>query len=296
MATILVTGATGTLGVPTVRRLRALGHTVRALSRSGVDGGTAVDGGTVRGDLVSGDGIAQAVSGVDAIVHLATTGGKHDIPAVENLLGHAATARVRHFVLISIVGVDRIAFGYYQTKLAIERIVTDSPVPHTILRATQFHPFVDRLFRAQRFSPVLFTPDFSVQPIAVEDVAQRLGEIVGSRASGRVPDIAGPQQRTGRALAGAWKRAYGSRRRIVSLWLPGATFAGFAAGHNLVPGAGYGRGTFEGYLRQSYWGPTLTTGPVEQVGTQESDDGDPETQASQEQTAEGRGRHRDPEL
>ena len=241
MATVLVTGGTGTLGLPTVTALRAAGHSVRVLSRRG-----GVD--TVRGDLVTGAGIATAVADVDVVVHLATTGGKDDVPAAHTLVAACARADVRHLVVISIVGVDEIPFSYYRLKLEIESLAELSPVPHTILRATQFHSFVERFFTAQGLLPVRFAPSFSLQPIAVDDVATRLTEIVGMDALGRAADIGGPEQRTAHDLAQAWSNAAGSTRPIWPLRIPGRTFRGFAAGHNLVPGAPYGTSTFEDYL------------------------------------------------
>lgn len=241
MTTILVTGGTGTLGTPTVAALRAEGHDVRVLSRRR-------EPGLSTGDLLSGAGVAEALDGVHTVVHLAT--GRRDVDAARTLIQHARAAGIRHFVLISIVGSDRIPLGYYRGKVAIENLVVASGLPFTILRATQFHQLVETLFAAQRFSPVLFVPKIAVQPIDVRDVAVRLVELAGADAGGRVPDIGGPERRTFRDLARSWSAASGSRRRIVPLWFPGKIFAGFAAGYHLVHGPAYGTGTFEQYLAE----------------------------------------------
>ena len=164
MAEILVTGGTGSLGRPTVARLRANGHTVRILTRGSgtpadnVQAGEAqpasaladavrVDGAAhdpeqsdhtfpdlthlarghlVHGDLVLDDGIAAAVDGVDIVIHLATTGGRRDVAATQTLITAAERAGVRHLVLISIVGIDEIPLGYYQGKLEVESLVRQS--------------------------------------------------------------------------------------------------------------------------------------------------------------------------
>ena len=238
-ATILVTGATGTLGTATVARLRAAGHDVRALSRR-------TGPGLVTGDLLSGDGLAAALDGVGTVVHLAT--GRDDVRATGNLLEAARVAGVEHLVLISIVGIDGIPLGYYRQKLEVERLVTGSGVAHTVLRATQFHTFVERLFTAQRWLPAVLAPAFALQPIAVEEVADRLVELAGASPAGRVPDIGGPVRASGPELAAAWARARGVRRPILPLRLPGATFAGYRAGHQLVDGPAYGAVTFEEHL------------------------------------------------
>jgi uncharacterized protein YbjT (DUF2867 family) len=239
MTTTVVTGATGRLGRPTVQRLRAAGHEVRALSRRSGPG-------LVTGDLSSGAGIGAALAGADVVVHLAT--GRDDVAAARTLVDAAAGAGVRHLVLVSIVGIEEVPLGYYRQKVAVESVVRESAVPATVLRSTQFHPFVEGLFTAQRRLPVVLAPTFRLQPIAVEDVADRLVELAGAAPAGRVPDIGGPEQRTVRDLAGAWARATGTRRPIVPLTLPGRLFGAYAAGRALVPGPAYGRRTFEDHL------------------------------------------------
>jgi uncharacterized protein YbjT (DUF2867 family) len=240
--TILVTGATGTLGVPTTAQLREAGHDVLALSRR-------TGPGLVTGDLLSGTGLTSAMDGVGTVVHLAT--GKDDVRAAATLLDAAARAGVDHLVLVSIVGIDDIPLGYYKQKQEVERLVSGSDVPHTILRATQFHSFVERLFTAQRWLPVVLAPAFDLQPIAVQEVARRLVELAGGAPAGRVPDIGGPARRPVVDLAAAWAAARGVRRPIVPLRLPGRTFEGYRAGHQLVPGPEYGVVTFEEHLAAS---------------------------------------------
>jgi uncharacterized protein YbjT (DUF2867 family) len=239
MTTTVVTGATGRLGRPTVQRLRAAGHEVRALSRRSGPG-------LVTADLLTGAGVGAALAGADVVVHLAT--GRDDAALARTLVGAAATAGVRHLVVVSIVGIEDIPLGYYRQKLAVEQVVRESGVPATVLRATQFHSLVEALLTVQRFSPVVLAPTFRLQPIAVEDVADRLVELVGSAPAGRVPDIGGPEQRTVRDLAGAWARATGTRRPVVPLTLPGRLFGAYAAGRALVPGPPYGRRTFDEHL------------------------------------------------
>lgn len=238
---VLVTGATGTLGVPTVARLRAAGREVRALSRRSGPG-------LVTGDLLTGSGVEAAVNGAETVVHLATGLRRKDVGMARTLLDAARRAGVAHVVLISIVGIDHIPLGYYRDKEEIERLVTESGLPHTILRATQFHSLIDQLFRVQRRLPVLLAPSFDVQPIAPTEVADRLVELASSAPAGRVPDIGGPTVRPLPELARVWSAARGVNRRVVPVRVPGKVFAGYRAGHNLVAGPPYGHGTFEEYL------------------------------------------------
>ena len=247
--TVLVTGGTGTLGRLLVPRLREAGHEVRVLSRKG-DGA-----GVVTGDLSTGEGVREAVAGADLVVHCAGS-AKGDGEKARNLVA-ALPGGVRHLVYISVVGADRVPiesgidramFGYYGAKHAGEQAVIGSGLPWTILRATQFHDLIATFFRMQRFSPAVFAPAFSLQPIAVEDVARRWVELLDADAAGRAPDIGGPETRTGRDLAGAFLAARGSRRPTLPLRLPGRTYAAYAAGANLVPGEPYGRPTFAEFL------------------------------------------------
>lgn len=241
MAVILVTGGTGTLGKPTVERLKHDGHDVRVLSRK-------PGAGRIVGDLKTGEGVDTAIAGVDTVVHLATTLGAGDVQATRVLLDAAERAGAAHLVYISIVGIDRIPFGYYKAKVACEEAIVASSVPHTILRATQFHNLVAAVFSAQRYFPVILAPSLPVQPIAVEEVAGRLAELSAESPTGRVADIGGPAPLTGRELAEVWKTARQSRRMIVPFRLPGKTFRAVAAGSLLATGAPYGTGTFAEFI------------------------------------------------
>jgi uncharacterized protein YbjT (DUF2867 family) len=237
MKTILVTGGTGSLGRPTVEHLRAAGHTVRVLSRR-----TGPD--LVTGDLTTGQGILAAVDGVDMIVHLATGLGKRDVQQTRNLLDVAPAST--HVVYMSIAGIDRIPLSYYRYKLEAERLL-ESRAAYTILRATQFHNLLDRVFGLK--VPALFAPAASLQPIAVDDVAARLTELVAEPVSGRAPDIGGPEVRPLPELAHAWKAARGSRRPVVPVRVPGKVFRAFSDGAALVDGPPYGTITFDEYLK-----------------------------------------------
>ncbi|WP_222266385.1 SDR family oxidoreductase [Modestobacter marinus] len=242
MTTTLVTGATGVLGVPTVSRLRAAGHHVRALSRLSGPGLTT-------GDLLTGAGLREAVAGADTVLHLATgPRGKGDVEATRRLLDAATAAGVQHLVLISIVGIDDIPLAYYRDKVVIERLVRESGLPSTVLRATQFHSFVEAMFTAQRRSPVVVAPAIRLQPIAVEEVADRLAELAGAAPAGRVADIGGPEQHGLPELARMWARATGTRRPVLPLSLPGKLFAAYRSGAALVPGPAFGRQTFAAHL------------------------------------------------
>lgn len=130
----------------------------------------------VQADLSTGEGLEEAIYGTDVIVHCASSTRKTrqtDVEGTGRLLQAAARVGVAHFVFISIVGVDRNPYyPYYRMKLEVERIVERSPVPWTILRATQFHEFVLRIIRFLERLPVMIMPKgFLLQPIETGEVA-----------------------------------------------------------------------------------------------------------------------------
>ncbi|WP_149179010.1 NAD(P)H-binding protein [Streptomyces sp. TRM49041] len=242
MSTILVTGGTGTLGRPVTERLRAAGHEVRVLSRHSAP--YAVD-------LRDGKGLDTAVTGVDTVVHCATTPRGGDERAALNLIAAAHRVGVGHLVYISIVGVDRVPLGYYRTKLAVERLIEGSELNWTVLRTTQFHDLVLRFLETCARLPVLPVPaGVSDQPVEVTEVATRLAGLATAAPAGRVPDMGGPEVRPLDDLARAYLRASGKRRRVVSVPLAGRTYRAFRAGGHLTPEQAVGEGTFEQFLER----------------------------------------------
>lgn len=247
MTTILVTGGTGTLGRLVAERLRADGHEVRVLSRHtqpyAVDlreGGAALD---------------AAVEGVDTVVHCATTQTGGDEKAAARLIEAARRAGVGHLVYISIVGVDDVPFPYYRAKLAVERQVEGSGLGWTILRATQFHDLLVRLFQGLSRSPVVPLPaGVPDQPIEVAEVADRLAELAAGPPAGRVDDMGGPEVRTFDSLARAYLKATGRRRAVVGVPLWGKAYRAFRTGGHLTPERAVGKGTFEEHLARRFEG------------------------------------------
>ena len=244
---ILVTGGMGSLGRRVVDRLQGPGYEVRTLSRS------ARGAGVVRGDLQTGEGLAQALEGVDVLIHCASSPRKPrqtDVEGTGRLLEAAGRAGVSHVVFVSIVGVDRNPYlPYYRAKLEAERIVERSPVPWTILRATQFHEFVLKQIRLLERLPVMMAPKgFLLQPIDIGEVADRLVELSLSGPAGRAPDIGGPEVRTLPDLARSHVKATGRRRRVVEVPVPGKAARALRAGALLAPNETYGEIRWEEFL------------------------------------------------
>jgi uncharacterized protein YbjT (DUF2867 family) len=245
----LVTGGTGLLGSRVVDRLSEAGDGVRVMSRY-----WRAD--TVRGDLLTGEGLEEAVEGVTTVVHCASSPLRPrqvDVKGTERLLQVANRAGVSHVVFISIVGVDRNPYyPYYRMKLETERIVEQSSVPWTILRATQFHEFVLRQIRFLELGPVALAPKgFLLQPIDTGEVADRLVELALSEPAGRVPDVGGPEVRTFSGLARAYQKAAGRHRKLVEVPIPGKTARTFRQGAQTNVDRSYGRVTWDEYLNRA---------------------------------------------
>jgi len=236
MQHILVTGGTGTLGRLVVARLGDAGYKVRVLSRRSREAGEGIE--FVRGDLATGEGIEAAVEGAEIIVHCAGS-SKGDEDKALNLVRAASRAAARHLLYISVVGaeripvvngVDRAMFGYFASKLAAERVVADSGLPWTTLRATQFHDSLLMVARQMARLPVIPLPaGFRFQPVDAEEVAARLVELALGTPAGLVPDIAGPRVYEMAELLRGYLRASHHRRPIIPVWLPGKAARAFLA-------------------------------------------------------------------
>ena len=159
-------------------------------------------------------------------------------------------AKPAHLVYISIVGCDRVPLPYYKQKHAAERLIQDSGVPCTILRATQFHPLVKRIFDTTSKLPVMLVPGFAFQPIDVREVATELAVLAQGAPAGVVPELGGPEIHEGIDLARMYLRATGKQRRLVRLKAPGATYRAYRAGGNLTPERAVGMQTFAQYLSE----------------------------------------------
>jgi uncharacterized protein YbjT (DUF2867 family) len=259
---ILVTGGTGRLGRHVVSRLRDAGRDVRVLSRHSPASEDGIE--YVTADLLMGEGIEPAVDGVGIIVHCAGS-QKGDDEATGNLVRAASRAGAQHLVYISVIGVDRIPvmsgidramFGYFASKLAAERVVADSGVPWTTLRATQFHDLF--LTTAQQMArlPVIPVPaGFRFQPVDEREVASRLVELALGAPAGLVPDMGGPRVYGMADLIRGYLRASGKHRVLVPVWIPGKAARAFRAGANLDPERAVGQRTWEDFLAERVGAP-----------------------------------------
>lgn len=198
---IAVAGGTGVVGRHVVAAAEARGDEVVVLSRST---GT---------DLLDGTGLAEALAGVAAVVDVANVNSMARKASVaffetvtQHLLAAEAAAGVRHHVALSIVGVDRIPFGYYQGKLAQEKAVAAGAVPWSVLRATQFHEFPGQLLDRVP-GPVVPTPRMRSATIAAAEVGAHLVELAAGEPVGMAPELAGPEEHEMVDLVRRWSRS-----------------------------------------------------------------------------------------
>ena len=206
-----------------------------------------------RPHLASGEGLYEALQDVDTVIHAASTPAaakKIDTGGARRLLEIGKESGLAHFLYISIVGVDKHPFPYYQAKYETEKLIQAQEVPWTILRATQFHTFLgDMLLPAAFRLPLVFLPtDIPFQLIDEGEVAQRMLELVQSGPSGRAADIGGPEILSWRELAESWMAAQGMQRKIRHLSIPGKAAQAFRDGVHTTPDNKYGKITWQQWL------------------------------------------------
>jgi uncharacterized protein YbjT (DUF2867 family) len=229
---IAVAGATGNIGAHTVASLERDGHEAVRISRSlGVD-------------LLTGEGLDDALAGVDAVVD-ATNGPSTDASetveyfgtTTRHLLAAEQRAGVRHHVLLSIVGIQSIeGNAHYAGKREQERLVSEGAVPWTIVPATQFHDFAAMVTSWTEQDGVATVAPLLVQPIAPADVGDVLAEVAAGEPQGRYVDVAGPETQDVVDMARRTNEVLGRKVKLVPTW--SGLFGPTMAGNVLLPGEG----------------------------------------------------------
>ena len=234
---VLVTGGRGTLGIPTVEALLEAGHEVSITTRRPEPRGVGPR--QLYFELNTGEGALAAVRDQDVIVHLASDTnrfGRTDVAGTQALLSAAQRAATGHFVYISIVGCHEIPFAYYKQKMAVEREIERSGIPHTILRTTQYHEFAALLAKRLSKAYITFVPrGVRFQSLDSAVAGRRLAELAGAGPQGRVEDIGGPEALLLSDLVKRYLTATGRPRPVVPIPLSGEAYRGFVAGRNLAP-------------------------------------------------------------
>jgi uncharacterized protein YbjT (DUF2867 family) len=187
---IAVAGATGRVGRHLVDVLTEHGHDVIAISRShGVD-------------VITREGLDEALTGVEAIVDASTGPSPEEHAATEffttatrNLQAAGQRAGVQRIIAVSIINTDRLKGGYSIAKVAHERAMLAGPIPARILRAAQFHEFVEQLVRWGTQGEVAYVPKMRTQLVAARTVAEALADLAADAGSAPGPtlEVAGPR-------------------------------------------------------------------------------------------------------
>jgi len=244
---IVVIGGTGLIGSKLVNKLREHGHeAVAAAPNTGVN-------------TLTGEGLAEVLKSASVVVDVSNSPSWEDaavlnffVTSTRNLLTNEAAAGVKHHVALSVVGTDRLSeSGYFRAKIAQEKLIKESAVPYTIVRATQFFEFVKGIADVSMIDGKVHLPSVLFQPMAAEDVATAVSTVAeGPPANGMV-EIGGPEQFRVDELV---------RRRLVSLKDsrevvadPNALYSGAKISEKtLVPGnnARLGETRFETWLTQ----------------------------------------------
>jgi uncharacterized protein YbjT (DUF2867 family) len=245
---IAVAGATGRVGRHVVEILEAQGHDVVAMSRS-----TGVD-------LVTGEGLAEALAGVEVVIDAATGSSpdkdeatKFFTAAARNLQKAGERAGVRRMVVVSIIGCDRFSGGYQAAKVTHERAMLAGPIPVRVLRAAQFHEFVEQLVDWGRQGDVSYLPAMRTQLVAARTVAQALAALATSpesESSGEILEIAGPRAESLVEMASLLAARRGDPSRVEGVSDPSDPDAELLANGTLLPGpdATLAGPTFEEWL------------------------------------------------
>lgn len=230
MVRIAVAGGTGLTGRHTVAALRQAGHDAVVLARS------------VGVDLATGDGLAAALVGADAVIDASNTpttsaaqARAFFAAATGRLLAAEHRAGIRHHVVLSIVGVDRVQGpAHYAGKRAQEQAALAGPVPVTIVRATQFFDFAAMMVGWTRRGQLATLPPLLIQPVAVADVAEFLVQVAVGAPRHGVVELAGPEPQDLVDMARRTLATRGESLRLVPTWR--GRFGVEAAGEVLLPG------------------------------------------------------------
>jgi uncharacterized protein YbjT (DUF2867 family) len=228
---IVVIGGSGLIGTRVVNNLRQRGHEVLAGSPS-----TGVN-------TITGEGLADALTGAQVVVDVANAPQWEDKAVLEffetsgrNLLAAEAKAGVKHHVALSVVGTERLlASGYFRAKMAQENLIKASPIPYTIVRATQFFEFVGGIAQGATEGQTVRVPAAMMQPIAADDVAAAVAKVALEEPLKGMVETAGPDPIRQDELVRQFLSATGDPRTVITD--PKALYSGAAINdQSLTPG------------------------------------------------------------
>jgi uncharacterized protein YbjT (DUF2867 family) len=253
---IVVIGGTGLIGSKVVAKLTEDGHeVVPASPRLGIN-------------TITGEGVAAALKGTAAVVDVSNSPSFDFAPAIEffgkstvNLRDAEEEAGVGHHVALSVVGTKELAqsadltttiAGYFWAKLTQETLIKSSPIPYTIVHATQFFEFVDKIADDATHGDTLHVSEAMIQPMAAEDVAAAVARAATGAPANRIVEVGGPEEFRIDVLIRRFLGAKGDPREVLTD--PQARYFGAPlAERTLVPGpdATLGEIKFVDWLREN---------------------------------------------
>src|SRR5215216_1371368 len=249
---IVVIGGSGLIGSRLVKMLVERGHqAVPASPNSGVN-------------TLTGEGLAEVLKGAQVVVDVSNSPSFEEAAATDffktstrNFLTYEAAAGVGHHVAVSVVGTERLAEsggigGYFRAKLAQEKLIMESSIPYTIVHATQFLEFVNKIADSEtdgntvRLGPVL------IQPIAADDVAGAVGRVATCSPLNGTVEVAGPEQFRLEELIRRTLNALNDPREVIADPRP-RYFGADVSERTLIPGADaqLGNTRFDDWLSRS---------------------------------------------
>lgn len=257
MDSILVTGGTGHLGQKVAHILNSTGYPTGILTSRDISTDNYENITFYTGDLVANMGLKEAVRDADIIIHCASNPGNYqqvDIEGTHNLLKAIEAGSIKHLVYISIVGVDKTGYPYYQAKLAAESLLLNSGVPCTIVRTTQFHHFVFNMIKTLVKASV---PDHSVlaipeglyfQSVSTQEVAELLVTTALGSPKGLLPDFGGKEILSFEEMTAGYLKEFEINRPIQKEMTDDIRHQLFRSGVNLCPDNKRGKESWKEFL------------------------------------------------
>jgi len=254
---IVVIGGSGLIGSKVVSQLSERGYDVIAASpNSGVN-------------TLTGEGLAEVLEGASVVVDVSNSPSFEDAPVMEffktstgNLLSYETNAGVRHHVALSVIGSDRLPdSGYLRAKVAQEKLISQSSIPYSIVRATQFFEFVNRIADSATVSYAVRVAPVRFQPMAADDVATAVARVAMGPSLNGIVEVGGPEQFRFDELIRRALSARNDPREVIAD--PHARYFGTELSeYSLVPGSDalLGNIRFEDWLNES--APSRTPEPT----------------------------------
>jgi len=255
---ILITGGTGHLGQKIVQLIKSKEYEVKVLtSKSDLTNEDNINYFTE--NLSQNIGLKAATKDIDTIIHCASNPRdfeKVDIEGTQNLLNAIDKNSIKHFVYISIVGIHKSNYPYYQAKLKVENILKGSGIPYTIVRTTQFHSFVFNLIQSvidetTSEKAILKIPErLKFQSIATEEVAELLVKSALKSPQGLLHDFGGPEILSFEEMTATYLKEAQLNWNIQTEPTDNIRHELFRTGINLCRDNAFGKETWERFLQR----------------------------------------------